>query len=57
MMNRYNTNYIPAFIELAKEYNLSGDSELALYWRDRALVIAKKANDESSIREIEQLEF
>jgi hypothetical protein len=57
MMNRYNTNYIPSFIELAKEYNLSGDSELALYWKNRALVIAKKANDESSIDEIEQLEF
>jgi hypothetical protein len=31
MMNRYNTNYIPSFIALAKDYNLSGNSELAVY--------------------------
>jgi hypothetical protein len=57
MMNRYNLNYIPSFIELAKEYNLSGDLESAIHWRDKALYLAKKVSDESIIKEIEQLEF
>jgi len=57
MMNRYNTNYIPSFIELAKEYNLSGNTELAVYWKNRAFHLAERADDESMIEEIEQLEF
>ena len=57
MMNRYNLNYIPSFIELAKEYNLSGELESAIHWRNRALHLAKKASDDSIIKEIEQLKF
>jgi hypothetical protein len=57
MMNRYNTNYIPSFIALAKDYNLSGNSELALHWKNEAFNLAEKANDESSIEKIKQLEF
>jgi hypothetical protein len=57
MMDRYNTNYIPSFIALAKEYNLSGEIELAVNWKNRAFYLAEKANDESSIEEIKQLEF
>jgi hypothetical protein len=57
MMNRYNLNYIPSFIELAKAYNLSGDSQSAKYWRDKALNLAEIAKDKSLIEEIIQLEF
>jgi hypothetical protein len=57
MMNRYNTNYIPSFIALAKDYNLSGNSELAVYWKNKALLVANKGNDESAIKEIEHLDF
>lgn len=53
MMDRYNLNYIPAFVELAKDYHSSGEIESANYWRDKALILAKKANDEALLKEIE----
>jgi hypothetical protein len=57
MMHRYNTNYIPSFLEVAKEYYLTGNSELAVYWKNKAFQLAEQANDESSLQEIENLEF
>jgi hypothetical protein len=57
MMHRYNTNYIPSFLEVAKEYYLTGNSELAVYWKNKALHLAEQANDESRLQEIENLEF
>jgi len=52
-MNRYNLNYIPAFMELAKAYNSSGEFESAKFWKDKAVFLAKKANDEDLIKKIE----
>lgn len=57
MMNRYNTNYIPSFIKLATYYNASEYSEIALYWKNKALFLATIANDESAIDEIGKLDF
>jgi hypothetical protein len=57
MMNRYNLNYIPSFLELTKEYKSYGDIELAQYWYNKSLHLAKMANDESLIEEIKQIKF
>ncbi|MBL7127858.1 MAG: hypothetical protein ISS16_02615 [Ignavibacteria bacterium] len=53
MMDRYNLNYIPAFMELAKAYNSSGEFESAKFWKDKSIFLAKKANDEDLIKKIE----
>jgi hypothetical protein len=55
MMGRYNLNYIPAFIQLAKAYRSSDQLELFYYWQEKALLIAQKAKDESLIEEIKTL--
>jgi hypothetical protein len=55
MMDRYNLNYIPAFIQLAKAYRSSDQLELFYYWQEKALLIAQKAKDESLIEEIKTL--
>ncbi len=52
MIDRYNLNYIPAFMQLAKSYNSSDQFELFYYWQEKALLIAEKAEDESVIEEI-----
>ena len=55
MMDRYNLNYIPAIIELVKEYYLSGNIESADYWKGKALILANKVNDSSLIEEIKSI--
>jgi len=55
MMDRYNLNYLPAFMELAKMYHSSGEIEPAKYWREKAYYLAKQANDEAILEEIEAL--
>jgi len=55
MMNRYNLNYLPAFIELAKVYYSSGEFESASYWKEKARFLARKANDEAMLEKIEVL--
>ena len=54
-MDRYNLNYIPAFMQLAKAYRSSDQFELFYYWQEKALLIAQKAKDESLIEEIKTL--
>ena len=55
MMDRYNLNYVPAIIELVKEYYSSGNIETADYWKDKALILADKVNDSSLIEEIKSI--
>jgi len=55
MMNRYNLNYIPAIMELAKMYYSSGELEPAKYWKEKAYFLAKRANNEAMLEEIETL--
>ena len=55
MMDRYNLNYLPAFMELAKMYRSSGEIESSNYWKEKAYSLAKKANDEARLEEIEAL--
>jgi hypothetical protein len=54
MMDRFNLIYVPAFRELSKMYYSSGEIESAKYWKDKAIFLAKKANDEDLIKKIEE---
>jgi hypothetical protein len=55
MMDRYNLNYIPAIIELVREFYSSGNIELADYWKGRGLILADRVNDSSLIEEIKSI--
>jgi hypothetical protein len=52
LMNQYNLNYIPAFMELARIYQLKDRLELAKYWHNKAIDLANKSNDEDLVRKI-----
>jgi hypothetical protein len=54
MMDRYNLNYIPAFMELAKMYYLSGENKSAYIWKNKAVLLAKKVNDVDLMKKIEE---
>lgn len=54
MIDRYNLNYIPAFMELTKMYYSLGEFESARFWEDKAIFLAKKAKDEDLIKKIEE---
>ena len=54
MMDRYNLNYIPAFMEFAKIHYSTGEFESANFWKNKAIFLAKKANDEDLIKKIEE---
>ena len=54
LMDSYNLNYIPAFMELSKMYYSSVAIESAKYWKDKAIFLAKKANDEDLVKKIEE---
>jgi len=55
MMNRYNLNYIPAIIELVREYYSRGNIESADYWKGKGLILADRVNDSSLIEEIKSI--
>jgi hypothetical protein len=57
LMDQYNLNYIPAFMELAKLYYSTDEIELAKYWQDKAVHLAKKGNDEDLILKIKEWEW
>jgi hypothetical protein len=52
MMDRYNLNYIPAFLELAKVYSTSDQIDSFIYWKEKALILARRVQDESLMEEI-----
>lgn len=54
LINRYNVNYIYPFIELAKFYYLLEEFESAEYWKNKAVYLAKKADNETLMKEIEE---
>jgi hypothetical protein len=57
LMDRYNLNYIPAFMELAKMYYSKGELDSAKYWRDKAMLLAKRTDDKDLIRKIKGWEW
>lgn len=57
ILNGFNTNYIPGFMKLSKMYSSSGKADLAKYWKDKALMLAIKANDNDLLKQIEEGKF
>jgi len=57
LMDRYNLNYIPPFIELAKMYYSKGDYQLSKYWQDKAIHLAKKINNEELMKKIKEMDW
>ena len=57
LIERCNLNYIPSFIELAKMYKSKGDKNLSNYWKDKAIRLAKKINDEELIKRVKKMEW
>jgi len=54
LIDQYNLNYIPAFMELAKWYFSKGEIESAKYWQDKAIRLAKRVDDKDLIRKINE---
>lgn len=57
LMDRYNLNYVPAFMELAKMYYSKGEFDSAKYWRDKAMLLAKRTDERGLIRKIKEWEW
>ena len=57
LMDKYNLNYIPAFMEVAKMYNSKDEFDSAKYWQDKAMLLAIRINDKDLIRKIESWEW
>ena len=57
LMDKYNLNYIPAFMELTKWYNSKDEFDSAKYWQDKAMLLAMRINDKDLIRKIEAWEW
>jgi len=55
LMDKYNLNYIPAFMELAKMYYSKGELDSAKYWQDKATLLVKRTDDKDLIKKIEEL--
>lgn len=54
IMDGLNVNYIPSFMELFKIYNSAGDIQKAKYWKDKAAVLAIRANDKELLTKINE---
>ena len=53
LVNQLNLLYVDPFLNLAKYYYAKKDINSARKWKDKALLISKKANDEDLIKRIE----
>jgi hypothetical protein len=57
LIDKYNLNYVPAFIELAKMYHSEGNSEVSEYWQNKAVHLANKVDDEDLLKRIKDLSW
>ena len=53
LMDQYNLNYIPAFMEMYKAYDSSGDRENAQIWKDKVFMLVKREKNEDLLKAIE----
>ena len=54
LVNQLNLMYVDPFLKLAEYYNLKGDIKSARKWKNKALYLSKRANDEVLIKKIEE---
>ncbi len=57
LINQFNLMYVDPFIKLAKYYHLKEDIHAAKKWKDKALLLSKRANDEDLIKKIEEMNW
>ena len=53
LVDQYNLNYIPAFMELAKWYYSKDKFDFAKYWQGKATILTKRTGDKDFIKKIE----
>ncbi|MCU0644610.1 MAG: hypothetical protein MUC94_10145 [bacterium] len=57
LVKQFNLLYVDPFLKLAKYYYSKNNIPAAAKWRDKALLVSKSANDEDSIKKIEELNW
>jgi hypothetical protein len=57
LLDKLHVNYVVVFLKLAENFNESGESAEALKWKNKALALAKKANNEQFIEHINDLDW
>ncbi len=57
LINQFNLMYVDPFIKLAKYYHLKEDIHSAKKWKDKALLLSKRANDEDLTKKIEEMNW
>jgi hypothetical protein len=57
ILDKLHVNYVVVFLKLAEYLNQSGSPEEALKWKNKALNLAKKANNEEFVTHINELEW
>jgi len=55
MINQLNLMYIEPFMKLAEFYNSQGEIIAARKWKNKALLIAKKSNNQEMINKLEDM--
>jgi hypothetical protein len=53
MVDQLNLLYVDPFLKLAQYYHRRKDSDTADRWREKALILARRADDKESIKKIE----
>jgi len=56
-LDRLNINYVVAFLKLAEAYNESGHQQEARKWKEKALHLAKRAENQEFIKHINELNW
>jgi hypothetical protein len=57
LVNELNQMYVDPFLKLAEYYNLKGDTKSAAKWKNKALYLSKKADDENFEKEIKEQNY
>jgi len=57
LLDKLHVNYVVVFLKLAENFHESGESAEALKWKNKALALAKKANNEEFIEHINELDW
>jgi len=57
LVNQLNLMYIDPFLKLAEYYKLKGNNDSAIKWKDKALYLSKRANNERIIKMIEDMNW
>lgn len=57
LLDNLHVNYVVVFLKLAEDLHESGNSEEAEEWKNKALRLAKKANNEQFVKHISELDW